>query len=147
MSEGSNQHNIRVVRIYDNPCNLPRVVESDVLPRCAGVRALVHSVAGGQVRTQIGFAGSHVDRVRIGRRECDGADRGNVLRVEDRIPRYATVRRPPYSAAHRAKIVDVGISRYAGDGDGASTTKGPNKPPTQPLVELGIKLLCVSGGD
>src|SRR5262245_39589523 len=126
MAQRGYQHDIRITRIDDDTRDLPGVVESNVLPGQTGIGALVHSVARREIGSQIWLAGADIDRVGIGGRQSDRADRGDILRIEDRIPGDTTVGCLPNSSTDSAEVIDVRVPGNAGDGNGASTTKGAN---------------------
>ncbi|PYX98696.1 MAG: hypothetical protein DMG64_21055 [Acidobacteria bacterium] len=131
------------MRINHNSRDLPRVLEPEVLPCNACVGTLIDSIAGREIRSQIGLAGADVDSVRIRSCESDGANRGDALGIEDWIPSDTTVSCLPNPTTNGAEVIDVRIARNARDGDGASTTKRTDQPPMKPLIELGIELLTV----
>ena len=129
MPDRRDQHDVWIVRINHNSRDLPRVLEPEVLPCNACVGTLIDSIAGREIRSQIGLAGADVDSVRI--------------RIEDWIPSDTTVSCLPNPTTNGAEVIDVRIARNARDGDGASTTKRTDQPPMKPLIELGIELLTV----
>ena len=111
------EHAVGVARVDDDVADLLRVVEAEMLPAVAAVGRAIHARAVGQIFAQLRFAGADLDHVRIGRRDGDRADRGDVgLAVGDVAPGLSAVRRLPHAAVHRAEVEDQWLRRVAGDG-------------------------------
>src|SRR5437870_1357118 len=72
-------HDIRILWIDDQPCDLVALREADVRPVLAAVDRLVHPVADRRVVARIFLARSDVDDVRVARRDGDGADGADAL--------------------------------------------------------------------
>src|SRR5215472_6376693 len=87
---------VRVSRIDHDPRDVPRRVETHVLPRASCVGRLVDAIAERVVRAnQPGLTRAGPHGVVRGRRDGERADGGNVLVVEDRPPGDAGVGRLP----------------------------------------------------
>ena len=82
-------------------------------PCLARVRGLIHAVAGPEVWTLRRFARADVDHVRIGRRDCEGADRSGRLLLENRRPDAAGIGGLPYAAIDDADIERVRLAWHA----------------------------------
>ncbi len=119
---------IGIFGIDDDGCNLLRVAQSEMLPGTTRVGRFVDAVAYGEIGAAQAFAAADVDRVRIRRCDCQGADRPGGLIVvwldavwlgvvwliiENRIPRTTEVRRLPDSAVVRRHVEDVRLPRNA----------------------------------
>ncbi len=74
VTERSYVNHGRILRINHDPADLPRVVQADVRPGSAAIRTFVDAVAGRQIGTDVGLAGSRVDGFGIGWRHSDGSD-------------------------------------------------------------------------
>src|SRR5215469_3885716 len=98
MTQGSDVHQVGILWIDQNARDLAGVGQADLRPVRATVRGLVHAVALRDVGAPVGFARSHVEGPRAGRRDRQGSDRAHRLAVEDRLPRPAGVLRGPYAA-------------------------------------------------
>src|ERR1019366_2502964 len=75
-----------ILWIDHNPANLSRVLQADVIPRCAAIAGFVDAVAGREILANVGFAGSGINDFRIRGSHSKCADRGHRLAVEDRRP-------------------------------------------------------------
>jgi len=76
---------VGIGRVDDQRADLT-LLFPDVLPGLAGVQRLVDAVTRADVAADVGLAGAGVDHVGVGRGDGNGADRGNGLVVEDRLP-------------------------------------------------------------
>src|SRR5205085_11355501 len=81
VAERGDEDGVGVLRVNDHWAYLPRAFEPDVRPGAPGVRGLVHPVAVGNLRAHVGLARADVDDRGAGRRDADGADGGDRLRV------------------------------------------------------------------
>src|SRR5205814_8796082 len=70
--------------------------------------------------SDLGFAGSGINHVGISRRNGQGADRGNALLLEERLPGLAAIGGSPNAAINRAEKVSVGLADDAGHRQGRS---------------------------
>ena len=125
MPEDGGKEAVRVTGIDDQRGNLLAVAQTKVRPGFAGVGGLVNSVAHGEIRPLQTLAARHVDDVRIGRSDRDGANRLRRLIVKDRIPRAAVVSRLPNAAIHLPHVEDVRLARDAGGSAGSPPRNGP----------------------
>src|SRR6266571_2432198 len=130
VAERGNKHDAGIFRIDDDAANLPRIVQADVRPGLPRINGLVHPVAVGNLRAHVCFTRADVDYVRVRRRDTDGADRGDGLRVENWRPGAARVHRLPNAAAHGAEIKSRGLARHATDGVDTSAAERTNISPT-----------------
>ncbi len=105
--------------------------EADAAPGLAGVGGLVHAVAVGIFRADVGLAGADVDDVGVGGGNGDGADGLHRLGVEDRVPGAAGVVGLPHPAAHRAEVEGVGLAGHARHRDGTAAAHGADVAPVQ----------------
>ena len=139
MTERGDEDDVGVLR--DRRARVPicRVLSRPMcVQRLSGVGGLVHPVAVRDLRSHVGLAGADVDDVGIGRRDANRADRGDRLRVEDRDPGAAGVRRLPDAAADRSEVERVRLSRHAADAVDASAAKRPDHPPAQARVDARV---------
>ena len=74
-------------------------------------------------------ARSHINDVRIGRRQRQRSDRWRGLSVENRFPRHSAIRRLPHSSAIRAQVINGRASRHARHPIHLSRAKRPDHPP------------------
>ncbi len=80
--------------------------ESHVLPARARVRGSVHAVALHDVPAKLHFTHTHIDDVRMRRRDGYGADGGTIyLTVGHGPPAHATIRGLPEPATGGAKVI------------------------------------------
>jgi len=105
------------------------VAEPEVRPRFSRIGGLVDAVAGGEIGSNDSRAAAYIDDVRIGRGDCDCADRSRRLIVEEREPVGAEVGRAPDSAVVEGDVKGVWLRRYAGDGTSSARPKRSNVPP------------------
>jgi len=122
---------IRVPRIDCYLRYLLAIAQAEVRPRAAGVGGLVDAVTDGQIGPLQSFAAADVDRVRIGRRDGNRADRSRRLIVEDRPPRPTGIGRLPHAAVHHADIERVRLRRNAGGGFRAPATERADVAPRE----------------
>ncbi len=116
MADRRDIHDVRIAGMNDDAADVPRLVESDVRPRAAGVDRFVDAVAPRRALPVVGFARARPDDVRVRRRHREVADRHHrVHAVEDRRPRRALIRALEDPAARRADVDRVGCARHAGD--------------------------------
>src|SRR5439155_14738173 len=141
MAERSHQNHVGIARIDDNAPDLPRIAQADVLPSSAAVGGFVNAITESDVRAHVGFAGSGINHVRISRRNGQGADGGNTLLLEERLPGLTAIACLPNAAINRAEIVNIGLADDAGHRQRAPAAKWPNRAPAQILKQAGIKWL------
>jgi hypothetical protein len=91
VAERGDEDGVRIAWMDDDPPDLPRRLEADVLPRLAGVRRAIHAVAELDRVAHVGLAGPDIDDVGIGGRDGNRADRADAGAVEHRCPRAAAV--------------------------------------------------------
>src|SRR5579859_4374171 len=130
-----------VMRIHQDPSDLARIAQSNLLPGFSRLRGLVHPISNGNGRTHVRFPGTYINDVGVRWRRSNRSNRGNRLRVKNRLPCAACVVRFPNAAAHTSKIVGVRLPSHASDRQHASATKRSNRAPTQLLEKLRIDLL------
>ena len=131
VSERRDVDDVRVLRVHQHRADLERVLEPDVRPGLAGIRGLVHAVTGAEAGADVGFARTHVNHVRVGRRHRDRADRGHRLLVEDRIPGAPRVPRFPDPAVYRPEIEMVRLPGHPGHCRHAASAKRTDQPPAE----------------
>src|SRR5271170_185401 len=102
-----------------------------MLPCLAGIDRFVNAIADGEIGTAQALAAGNIDDVRVGGRDCDGADRLRLLAVEYRSPGAAVVVALPYAAVDLANIEDVGLARNSGGCASAAAAEGANHAPAQ----------------
>src|SRR5438105_2116806 len=85
VAQGADVDNICVSRIDHDSTDLARVFQADVRPCRAAIHGFINAVARREIRTNVGLAGSSVDRLRVGWSYGNGPDRADRLFVEDRL--------------------------------------------------------------
>src|SRR5438477_1777908 len=105
-------------------------------PGFSSVGRLVHTVAKRDGGAHVSFAGAHVNDFRIRWSNCDRANRSNRLRIKNSIPGATCIVRFPYATAHRAEIVEIGLSGYTGHGEHASRSMRTDGTPVEILEKL-----------
>ena len=150
-SEGVAEHrrvdDVRVLRMDDDPADLPGVAESDVGPALSAVRGLVHPVPRGDVAPDGGRTASHVNDARVGVRHVNGADGARrVVAVRDVHPALARVGRLPEAAAVRAHEVGPGLLGDAGHRSDPGALVGPDHPVLEGLVGGGVVNVVLRAG-
>src|SRR5438128_1408909 len=127
MAQGRGKGDVGVCGMNDDLADLTFLFP-DMGPVLAGVGGFVDAVAGGHVAANVSLSRADVDDVRIGGRHGDGADRGNRLLVENRLPGEAAIAAFPDAAGRRGRVVSqriAGDSRRAAD---ATAGRGTNRP-------------------
>src|ERR1700687_285685 len=113
--QSANVNDARILRIDHNPADLARVLQADVIPRCAAVGGFVDAVAGRDVRTNVGLAGSGINGFRLGGSHGKRADRAHRLAIKNRLPDNSGIVCFPYPAIDRAKIKSCRVAPHASD--------------------------------
>src|SRR5262249_54852734 len=139
------EQDVRVARIDDHLADLPRVVETEMRPGLAGVAGSVHTVAVRDLRPHVRLAGADIDDVGIRRGDGNRANGGDRLRVEDRLPRAARVRRLPDAAAPRTEVERARLTGHAADAVHAAAAKRSDHPPAEAAEERRIDAALLSG--
>src|SRR5262249_11241988 len=91
VAEDRREGDVRVGRVDGHGADLALLLP-DVLPGLTGIGGFVDAVARRHVAADVGLATADVDHVRVGRGDGDGADGGDRLVVEDRLPGDTAVR-------------------------------------------------------
>ena len=86
-----------------------------MLPRHAAVGGLVHAVADREVRPDDASAAADVDDIGIRRCNGDCADRSGGLRVENRQPVRAVVRRTPHATVVETDVKHIRLAGHTGE--------------------------------
>ncbi len=148
MTERRDEEAIGIFRIDEDRADLPRVPQTEVLPRAPRVGGLVDAIAHRQVRPLQTLAAAHIDDVGVGRRDRNGADRLSGLLVEDRCPRLPEVGRLPDPSVVDAYIEDVGLLGDAGRTDGSPAAEWADVAPAKVRVEgrVGLGVQTGQGG-
>ena len=118
MAERSDEQAVGVARIDVDARDLLGVVETEPGPRPSRIGGLVDAITRREVGPVQTLAAAHVDDVRIGRRNRDGADGSCGLVIEDRHPRAPGVGRLPDAAIDRRHVEGVWLTPVPGDGHG-----------------------------
>ena len=126
MAERRDKDDIGIPRVNDDFANRARIFQADVLPGFSGVQRLPDAVALRNVAANAGFAGAHIDDVRIGHRDRDTADRGRSIFVKDRRPGVCAVDGFPYAAAGRSEVVGGGVAGNSRGGQRAASAERAN---------------------
>ena len=117
VAQRRHQHHVRIVRVHPHHANVPRVVESNVLPALAGIQRFINTLALIYCTTNVAdVARANVDNFRFRRRYGNGPDGSHMLLIEDRSPDHATVHGFPHAATGRSHVIDRWIARDADDG-------------------------------
>ena len=132
MAEGANDNDVGIAGIDDDRIDVADIVKADANPSSAGIGGFVHTVAGSLL------AGADVNGTGIRRRECDGADRSDALRVKDRFPYLAAVGGLPNAASRRAHVIGRGVAGDSGDGRNASGAMRTDQSPAHGGVKTGV---------
>src|SRR5437660_9694335 len=82
------------------------------------------------------FAAAHINNVRVGRSNRDGADGLRWLIVEDGSPGAAVVIGLPHAAVYGADIENIRLNGDTGCGARPPTAKGTDHSPMQFLVSI-----------
>ena len=137
--ESSDVDQVRVRRMDSDPRDVPRVLQTHVLPRLARVRGPVHAVAVGNIAADAGLARARVDHVGIGLANGQGAHRRGVeIVVADRLPVRAAVRRLPHAAPDGPEVEHHRVARVARGGHDTAAPRWTDAPPPQRLHQAGI---------
>src|SRR5271156_1952882 len=98
-------------------------------PCSAAINRFIYTIAGGEVGTNVGLAGSGINGFGVGRRNGERANRGDGLAIKNGRPNHTGIGRLPDAAANRAEIKGGRIAGHSGYGYYSSATEGPNQPP------------------
>ena len=114
----------------ENLRHVVRFGQSHVRPRAAGVDRFVDAVAGVRAARLVGLARAHPDDVRGRRRNRHGANRRDILMVEDRLEGRAVVGRLPHAAVPGRDVerVEVLVRRRLGHRDIGQPRPGAERP-------------------
>src|ERR1700738_4737510 len=128
MSQGSDERDVWIFRVHDQPPNGMRVAKPNKLPGFSRVDGFVHTVSADDVAANAGFPSADIDRVGIGFGNGERTDRrrGGLLLVKDGFPIEAAIRGLPDAARNAAKIVSVVLANHARDSENPSAAKGPD---------------------
>src|SRR6266850_1957076 len=129
MAESGDEYDVWIRGMNDELADVPGVLQSDIGPGFPGVIRTIDAVAEGDISADTSFAGSRINNVGIGIRDRDAANGRGGLLLEERIPGDASVRGFPNSACDGAKVIGIGLARDSGDGQNASSAKGPDQTP------------------
>src|SRR6185312_8720575 len=112
----AHEHVVGIARVDHDARDASGFRQAHVLPVLAGIGGLVHAVTDHVAWTDHPWlAGTHPDRIGIGRRDRKRADRRHVLVVEDGDVGVAAIGGLPQAARCRAQVIRGVV---AGDADG-----------------------------
>ena len=129
-------HRICILLIDDDAADLARVTQTDVLPAFPTISRSIHPIAGGEVRSNVGFPRAHVNNSWIGGSDSNRADRSNGLMIEDGRPGHSGVRGFPDAAIDRAEIKRIRIPGDPGSSNGAASSKRTDEAPLEPAEKI-----------
>src|SRR5207249_9068616 len=138
MTQGRNENHILISGIGNQRADLMRVLEANVLPCFSPVDRFENSGAVRGIAANRCFAGAGVNYIVIRWRDCDRADRGNRLLVEDWNPVRAAVGRFPDSARDRSEVIRVRLANYTFNCQCAPAAKRTDLSPTHSVEKLFI---------
>ncbi len=101
----------RVARVDDDPADVLRILQADVLPRLPAVVGPVDAVAVRHRALAVVLAAPDPDDERVLRIDREAADRVGALLVEDRLEARAVVRRLPDAPGRRRDVEGVAPRR------------------------------------
>src|SRR5579862_5398540 len=136
VSESAHVNHVCVLRVDYDAADLPRIVETDVMPRRSSVRGFIYSVARRQILSNVRLAGSGINRCGIGRSHCQRPNRGHGLTVKNRLPDNSRIGRLPDAAIDRAKIKSSRVARHSGNRNRAPSAKRANQAPFESVDEF-----------
>ena len=146
VAERAGVHQIRIFRMDQDAGDASGGLEAPMMEGAAGVGGAVDAVPHGERRADDeGFpgAGPHVAGVRGG--DGQGADRGRILVVEDRLPVDPAVAALPDAARSRPEVDDIGVAPLAGGG-AQPVPVGADGAPFEPSEEGGVDRDRLRGG-
>jgi len=111
---------VAIARIDDDAPDMFGALQTNLLPRFAGVDRLVNAVTVADAALAVVFARTDPHHFRIARIERDDTDRIGTVAVEDRLPRRTAVLGLPDATRRRGHVDDGGILRMNGDADDAA---------------------------
>ncbi len=144
MAESGDEYDVWIRGMDDEFADVPGVLQSDIGPGLPGVIRTIDAVAEGDISADAGFAGSRVNDVRIGIRDRDAADGRGSLFFEKGIPGDAAVRGLPDAARDGAKVISIGLTGNAGDGQCAAAAKRTDQTPLH--AGIGFRIDGRGGG-
>ena len=126
-------HDVGVRRVDGDAPDVARLLQPCEPPRLAAVRGVIHALAPRRAVAVVRFPGTDPHLERVGRGECDIADREVGRVVEDRRPRRAVVHALPHAARGRADIdVRLGAGHDFEIVDAPPGNGGPDQAPGEP---------------
>src|SRR5690349_4722204 len=126
--ERTDVNDVRIRRMHDDASDAAGLVEPHVLPRRAGVRREVDTVAHDVgVADRPRLAGARPHHVRIGRSDCERADGLHLHRIEDGAEGRAAIARFPDPTRRGAEVPDPRIAGNAGDRREAAASRGSHQ--------------------
>ena len=135
-----------VAGVEEHAVDLLRFLEPEVLPRRAAVVGAVEAAADRRAVARVALAGPDPDDLGRRRMHRHGADRRDLLVVEDRLPRQPLVLALPQAARRRAHVQDARVVRQRRDRRDAPTHPGrPDRARLERLEVVGFETL-ESGG-
>lgn len=106
MARSRHIYDLVIHRVNDDAADMPGFHQAHVLPGPASIRRFEHAAAPGRTLTVVVLSCTHPNKVGIVLRDGNGADRRDVLMVEDRFPGRAVVHGLPKTACRGSSIVD-----------------------------------------
>ena len=104
VAERRDEDNVGIRGVDQYLADMPRIGQSDVLPRLARVNRLVHTIAVRHVVSRVGVSGADVQCSRMRGGDAEGPDGADRLAVKHRSPPMSAVRCFPDAAAGAAEI-------------------------------------------
>ena len=140
LSLDGNVHEIGVFGMDDNPGDLPRLRQADVLPGRTGIGRFVHAVAvTGRDTTDRRLARADVNDVDVGLGHGDRTDRADVEVVVGYVlPGNAGIFRLPDSTARGAHVIEPIVSRDSRNRSDPAAAPGPDQAPFEAIQQRRI---------
>ncbi len=128
MAERGYEDDVGIFGMHQNAADLEGVAQAKIAPGFAGVGGFVDSIAKCDVGAHVGFSGSDVDGVGVGRRDGESSNGSDGLLVENGCPGPARVGGMPDSSIHGSEIIFGGTGDACG-GDSAASAVGSDETP------------------
>ena len=117
VAERAGVHQVRIFRMDQDAGDAPGGLEAPMMEGAAAVDGAVDPVPHGERRPDDErFSGAGPDLAGVRGGDGQGADRGGILVVEDRLPVDPAVAALPDAARSRPEVDDIGVPPLAGGG-------------------------------
>ncbi|MBA7685591.1 hypothetical protein ES703_94016 [subsurface metagenome] len=91
MTHRSHINNCWILRIDDDPADVPGFLKTHIRPGFPAINRFIHAIPYCHTVSASGFSSADPDDLGLGLDDCDVADRDRVLLMEDGLPSNTVV--------------------------------------------------------